>query len=415
MLWGSLRARRARVALALMAVTLGVAVATALATLALRVGDDLARTLRAAGPNFVALPAGARWPLDVGGATFEPARAGVALGDSAVAALKNTFWKNNVLEATPELTLPVEIEGTRVPLRGTWFHRSIAAGGETWTTGLARLHPTWKVAGRWPDEEGDEIALGRSLARQIGAAPGRQVTIVSGTQRTSALVTGVIAADGFEDRAAWVPLALAQQLAGRPGEVDRVWVSVLVRPAPRGAPPDPVRDPKGYERYSCGAFPANVAKGLGERLAADVIPLSERVAGEERVVERLNLLMLLLGLAAVTASTLGLLSTTAATVVERRTELALLRVLGASSQQLSMLLFGETLLVSLAGGVLGWGLGSLAAAAIRGDTFGSGWSFQPLLLPLALILAAGVAWFGTVGPLRVAIGSEPASELRGHA
>ncbi len=56
LLLGSLRARRSRVLLALLAVTLGTGVATALGTLALQVGDDLARTLRAAGPNFVLLP-----------------------------------------------------------------------------------------------------------------------------------------------------------------------------------------------------------------------------------------------------------------------------------------------------------------------------------------------------------------------
>ena len=70
----SLAARRARLALALVAVTLGVAVAIALATLSLQVGDDLARTLRAAGPNFVVLPPGASAGLDFGGAAVEPAR-----------------------------------------------------------------------------------------------------------------------------------------------------------------------------------------------------------------------------------------------------------------------------------------------------------------------------------------------------
>ena len=60
MLLSSLAARRARLALGLVAVSLGVGVATALGTLALQVGDDLARTLRAAGPNFVVLPPGSR-------------------------------------------------------------------------------------------------------------------------------------------------------------------------------------------------------------------------------------------------------------------------------------------------------------------------------------------------------------------
>src|SRR5262249_30068229 len=66
---GSLRARRSRVLLALLAVTLGTGVATALGTLALQIGDDLARTLRATGPNFLLRPEGAAWKPDVGGDT----------------------------------------------------------------------------------------------------------------------------------------------------------------------------------------------------------------------------------------------------------------------------------------------------------------------------------------------------------
>jgi putative ABC transport system permease protein len=137
------------------------------------------------------------------------------------------------------------------------------------------------------------------------------------------------------------------------------------------------------------------------------------MAGEGHVVERLNMLMLLLALAALVASTLGLLSTTTATVVERGVELGLLRALGASSRQIAALLLGETLLVSVAGGALGWLLGTLAAAAIRGESFGAGTTMNPLLLPVALMLSLGVAAAGTIGPLRMALRLDPATVLRG--
>src|SRR5512144_2247717 len=111
MMFASLAARRARLGLALVAVTLGVSVAIALATLSLQVGDDLARTLRAAGPNFEVLPAGASAGLDLGGAPIEPARAGLVLPESPTALLKSSFWKNNILAAAPELALGADING----------------------------------------------------------------------------------------------------------------------------------------------------------------------------------------------------------------------------------------------------------------------------------------------------------------
>jgi putative ABC transport system permease protein len=213
-----------------------------------------------------------------------------------------------------------------------------------------------------------------------------------------------------------MPLGRLQELSGRAGEVDRVWLSALVKPEPPLAEPDPVRDPKGFERWECTAYPSNLATTFRERLVgADVLPMSEVLAGEGRVVERLDLLMVLLGLAALTASTLGLLSTTAATVVERRVEIALMRSLGASSRQLGALLFGETLLVAVLGGALGWVVGSVLARLVHGGSFGAGGTIHPLLLPVAVLLAAGVATLGTLGPLRMALRIEPAQVLRGPA
>lgn len=413
-LFASLAARRLRVLLALLAVSLGVAVATALATLSLQVGDDLAKTLRAAGPNFVVQPAGAVWPLDLGGAEFQPARAGASLSTSTVANLRQSFWKLALLAAAPELTVAATIDGRPVTLLGTWFEHSVAGEDGDWVTGLRALRPTWTLAGRWPREESDELVLGRDLAARLGLGPGRSVEIAIDGRARRLVVTGVITAGGRDDGRAWAPLETVQSLSGRTGQADRVWVSALVRPGPAGPEPDPQRDPTGYERFMCTPFPTNVARDLAQHVeGAEVLPLAEVVAGESQVVGRLNLLLLLLALAALAAATLGLVSTTTATVMERGVEIGLLRSLGATSRQLGALLMGETALVSLAGGALGWLLGSLAAAAVRGQTFGQGGSFELLLLPLSLGLGLGVAFLGTLGPLRVALGLDPATVLRG--
>lgn len=399
--------------LALLAVTLGTGVATALGTLALQVGDDLARTLRAAGPNFVLRPEGAAWrPEAVGEAHV--VRAGVALPESAVAALKSTFWRNNVLEAAPELDVEARIGGRAVALTGTWFAHDLATDGGTWRTGLVGLRPRWTVAGAWPAEDRDEVALGRELARTIAAKAGDIVTISAGEREARVRVTGIIRAGGLDDRRAWLPLLVAQRLDARPREIDRVALSALVRPAPRHAPPDPARDPVAFERWMCTAYPANVARDLAAALpGAEVVPITELVAGEAGVVGRLHLLMLLLALAAITASTLGLASTTTATVVERAREFGLMRAMGATSAQLATLLLAETLLVSLLGGALGWVAGTVAAALIRGDAFAAPASAQPLLLPAALAVAACVALAGTLGPLRLALRLDPVQVLRG--
>ena len=405
--------------LALLAVTLGTGVATALGTLALQVGDDLARTLRAAGPNFVMRPEGAAWRPDAS-AGIAVARAGVALPESAVAALKSVFWRNNVLEAAPELDLALRAAGRSVDATGTWFDRSLATSAGPWRTGLAKLHPQWRLDGAWPSEDGGAVVLGRELARDLRASLGGEIALETAGRSSTAPIAAIVDAGGLDDRRMWLPLALAQRLAAREGEIDRVALSALVKPEPRRAAPDPARDPQGYERYMCTAYPANLARDLaGAVPGAEVVPLTELVAGEAGVVRRLHLLMLLLALAALAASTLGLVSTTTATVVERAREFGLMRALGATSTQLAVLLLTESLCVSLAGGAIGWLLGTAAAVAIRGGAFATpGHALhaeptQTLLLPVALLVAAVVAVAGTVGPLRLALKFDPVEALRG--
>jgi putative ABC transport system permease protein len=415
LLFGSLAARRHRLALAWMAVTLGVTVAVALGALTLEVGDDLARTLRAAGPNFVVQPVGASWSPDLGGVDVRPARAGLALSESAVEGIKRSFWKNNVLEAAPELDLGVAIDGQPGLLVGTWFERDVPLADGPWRTGFARLHPNLGVTGRWPHDGADELALSEELAARLSRHVGESVT-VSHAGRSRTFVVTALVSGARADASAWAPLASTQALAGRPGEIDRVWLSALVRPQPRTPAPDARRDPAAYERYMCSAFPENVARTLASDVpGAETLPLAEVVAGEARVVSRLGFLMILLTLLTLGAAVLGVVSTSTAAVLERRAELALLRSLGAARGGLAALLLGETLIVSLLGGTCGWLLGSEVASLIKSHSFTSAGGFHALLLPAAWLVAVGVGVLGTLVPLRLALRLDPATVLRGQA
>jgi putative ABC transport system permease protein len=328
--------------------------------------------------------------------------------------MKSTFWKNNILEAAPEFTIGVRARGESFPVAGTWFDREIPVENGTWRTGLARLRPRWRIEGTWPSEGSNEIALGAVLSRDTGLRPGDAFEADAGDTSARFVVSGVVHAGGLDDRAAWAPLERVQSLGHRPDAIDRVWFSALVRPQPPGPEPDPAADPAAFERYMCAAYPSNVAREISDRVAgAEARPLAEIVAGEAIVVGRLNLLMLLLALAVLAVSVLGLVSTTTASVVERSSEIGLLRSMGAAPAAIATLLLGESGLFALLGGALGWVTGSAAAALIRGDVFGAGATFQPMLLPVALALAMTVSVLGTLGPLRLALRLDPAEALRG--
>ena len=200
LLWRSLRSRRGRVTLALLAVSLGAGVAITLATLALQVGDDVALALRAAGPNFLLQPQGTQWTPDVGGTDVRAARATLTLSDSAVTMLKRCFWRHNILAAAPELAIGARFDSIEATLVGTWFAKDLGTDDGVWRTGLAALHPTWRVQGRWPEPGRREVALGRDLAGRLAAAPGSVLAATVAGSPETLTVTGVVSVRVSGDR-----------------------------------------------------------------------------------------------------------------------------------------------------------------------------------------------------------------------
>ena len=78
--------------------------------------------------------------------------------------------------------------------------------------------------------------MGERLAAKLGKKPGDTLE-VSGRQLT---ISGILSTGGAEDDQIVAPLALAQQILGKPGAVRRVYVSALTKPQDALA----VRDPK---------------------------------------------------------------------------------------------------------------------------------------------------------------------------
>src|SRR5277367_160468 len=98
-----------RILLAAAALAVGMAVTTATLTVALDVGDRLAREFRSLGANLLVTPASDTLPLEIGGVDYRPVDAGAYLPVSDLGKLKTIFWRNNVVGFAPFLDAPVAI------------------------------------------------------------------------------------------------------------------------------------------------------------------------------------------------------------------------------------------------------------------------------------------------------------------
>jgi len=140
-----------------------------------------------------------------------------------------------------------------------------------------------------------------------------------------------------------------------------------------------------------------------------------RVAdGEGKILTRVRTLLWLVTAAALLAASLAVGASSAASVFERRTEIGLMKALGAGSATVGFLLAAEQLLLALVGGGIGYGLGLLLARFLGTRVFGVPPEPSLLVLGVVLVLAAGVTLLGSALPLRRAANYDPAPILRGE-
>jgi putative ABC transport system permease protein len=125
-------------------------------------------------------------------------------------------------------------------------------------------------------------------------------------------------------------------------------------------------------------------------------------------------LLWLVTIAALVAAALGVAATSAAAMIERRSEVGLMKALGATNLMVGGIFLAEQLVLALIGGGVGFGIGILLARVLGESVFGTPANVRVALLPIVLVLAAAVALFGSVVPLRRAAGFEPAQILRGE-
>jgi putative ABC transport system permease protein len=404
------------------------AVATAALSVSLDVGDRLAREFRSLGANLLVTPQADSLPLEIGGVDYRPVNAGAYLPESDLGKLKTIFWRNNIVGFAPALDVPVEAwtkssQTSSTPaiqahttLIGTWVDHPVSVpDGSSYSTGIAKTNPWWQIDGRWFADGARECVVGKSFAERSRITVGSTLNITA-AHPFSLIVTGILSGGGPEDDAIVAPLALAQEIAGKPGEYRRLYVSALTKPEDDFGRRDPsTLAPADYDRWYCTPYISSIALQIKQVLPGADVRVIRRVAdGEGAILTRVRTLLWLVTLASLLAAALAVGASSAASVIERRTEIGLMKALGAGSGTVGFLLVAEQLLLAFVGGGLGYALGILLARLVGQKIFGVAPEFSFLVLAVIVTLAAIVTLLGSAIPLRRASRYEPAPILRGE-
>lgn len=418
-----------RKVLAAAALVVGMAVATATLSVALEVGNRLAREFRSLGANLLVTSQSDTLPLQIGGVDYRPVNEGAYLSVSDLGKLKMIFWRHNILGFAPFLDVPAAIAGKpdlRTTLIGTWYqHKVPVPDGATFTTGVRSTHPWWKIQGRWFDDGAKECVVGATLAENYpgGITPGQTIEIASRAaaggapaQPIALMVTGIVSTGGAEDNAVLAPLSIAQQFSGHAGQFRQLFVSALTKPADAFAERDPrTMNETEYDRWYCSPYISSISLQIAQALPGTDVRAIRRVADTEgRVLSRISALLWIVTLAALVAAILAVAATSAATVLERRVEIGIMKAIGASNSLVSGIFLAEQVLLALVGGAIGYVCGVLLARELGQSVFGSPAPVNLVLLPVVLGIAAAVAVIGSLVPLRRAARLEPAPVLKGE-
>jgi putative ABC transport system permease protein len=415
------------------ALALGMAVVTAAFSVSLDVGDRLAHEFRGLGANLLITSQSDSLPLEIGGVDYRPVDAGSYLPERDLGKLKTIFWRNNIVGFAPVLEVPAEvwIKSSHPPLTpvtqagptkrtliGTWAHHSVSIpDGRLYITGMEQTNSWWSIEGRWFEDGAQECLVGKSLAKRDNVEVGDIVHMqVAADKNVVLTVTGILSSGGPEDDAIVAPLQIAQQLAGKPGEYRRLYVSALTKPEDDFGRRNPsTMNAAELERWSCSPYASSIAYQIQQVLPGVDARVIRRVAeGEGTILTRVRTLLWLATFAALLAAVLAVGASSAASVIERRSEIGLMKAIGAGSGTIGLLLAAEQLLLAFVGGGVGYALGIVLARILGERIFGVAPEPSILVFVVVIVLAALVTLLGSAIPLRRASRYEPAPILRGE-
>ena len=394
------------------------------------VGDKLNAELSTYGSNIVVQPKADAVVSDLyntegvsGAATQSDPTA--FLKESDAAKIKTIFWAFNITNFAPQLNIHAQVDGTSVPIVGTWFNKELKlASGETTVVGVDGMRSWWTLDGKWPKDDTDQGVIGKTLAAQLGVKTSDTITLDKDTasgkhNRQKITITGVYDSGDDENGSLYLSSSVAQVLADLPDSVDKIEVKALTTPendlARKAAQNPAALSQDDWETWYCTAYPSSIAYQIEEVIPGAVAKQVRQVAAlQGNVLQKTQAVMILMTVLSLIAAAVAVANLMVASIGERSSELALLKALGATDGAVSRLMMAETAAIALLGAVVGAGLGSGVAQLIGQVVFGSGITMRPMVFVLVFVLLAITVLVASASSIRSILSLKPAEVLHGR-
>lgn len=416
--------QKGKMAMIAFTIALGASLATAMLNVMMDVGDKVNQELKTYGANITVVPKQAsvlNELYDLGG----EGGAGSYLKENELGNIKTIFWAFNIVDFAPFIDTDAKLDsGNEVQLVGTWFnHHLELPTGETLNTGVTSLRSWWEITdGVWLDEQAhntDGAMVGALLAEREGIKTGDTINIKTAHGTAPLKVVGIFDAGGDEDEQIYASLDKVQELSDTDGLLSSIEVSALTTPdneLARKAAKDPKSlGSKDYETWYCTAYVSSICFQIQEVITDSVAaPVRQVAESEGAILEKTQLLMVLITILSLLGSALGISNLVTASVMERSSEIGLIKAIGAQNGAITALVLTEIVITAIFGGLIGYFAGFGFAQIIGQTVFGSAIEMKPVVIPVVAVLVIAVTLAGSIPAIRMLLRLRPAEVLHGR-
>jgi putative ABC transport system permease protein len=422
MVKGALFRQKGKMLMIAVTIALGASLATAMLNVMLDVGDKVNQELKTYGANINVVPKETALLDDLYG-VGEAGAPIKYLKESELGNIKTIFWAFNIVDFAPylETNARLKLSDNEIKLVGTWFnHHLDLPTGEALNTGAINMKNWWDVSGDWlSDDDAGYAMIGSLLAAQNNISVDDVVLIETPTRAKELTVKGIFNSGSDEDEQIYVTLATAQDLSGQAGVVNRVEVSALTTPdnelSRRAAQNPKSLSIKEWETWYCTAYVSAICYQISEVITDSVAkPIRQVAESEGEILNKTQLLMLLITILSLVGSALGISNLVTANVMERSREIGLLKAIGADNAPVSFLILTEIFITGIVGGVGGYFMGLGFAQIIGQSVFGAAINIKPMVIPLVAVLLSIVILVGSIPSIRLLLSLRPAEVLHGR-
>jgi putative ABC transport system permease protein len=396
----SLSKRKTRVAIAIIAVIMGAAMASALLTVTWQVEGKVAKELTKYGPNMVVIPKTDELTVEVGGIPLSKIGETKYISETSAERIRDldqsdfsgtvlgTPNKNAFLYAVVNITK--DGRTNEIILAGTWFEE------------LKKINTWWDLKGEYPSDN-TSLIIGSTAASKLNIKIGDIVLIDYHEKVITSndefeienskyfKIVGIVSTGGEDDSRIFGELDVVQNLTNKENKVNIMHISAV-----------------------CNACPVDdIAMVIEENIPdIEVTTVKQVEKATMQILDDINTMMLLITIIALMASALGVMTTMTTSVVERTKEIGMMKAIGAEDKKIAVLFLTEAMIIGVIGGLLGYFVGIVLAQYIGHVVFNS--SIQPvfLVLPIILGISIVVTLISSLIPVRRAIKVEPAEVIR---